>query len=197
MDDNNLILHHDDQPIRADARRNRERLLATAQSLFSQEGVDSVSMTAIAETAGVGKGTLYRHFTNKADLCNALLDEDMRALQGNVLTYFREHDEAPPLDKLNWFVAQVFQFVQRNRDLLLAQSDVGGIALDHAAHLWWRQTIVGLLSQVIPREHVAYSADVLYVMLDVRIIRFQQEALGYTDEQILAGLQRTVEQFVL
>lgn len=194
--DDNLIHHDSDQPLRADARRNRELLLQKAQSLFEQEGVEAVSMTAIAEAAGVGKGTLYRHFTNKANLCNALLDEDMRNLQGGVLAYFREHDDVPPLERLNWFLERVFRFVQRNKPLLRAQANVEELMLDHEAHIWWRQTIAGLLGQMIPREEVPYSADVLYVLLDVRTICFQQERLGYTDEQILDGLQRTAAQLV-
>ncbi|MEL6216458.1 MAG: helix-turn-helix domain-containing protein, partial [Pseudomonadota bacterium] len=83
--DNPLIIFDDDgTPSRADARRNRKLLLETAQALFEANGVDAVSMTAIADAADVGKGTLYRHFPNKAALCNALLDEDMHALQMDV-----------------------------------------------------------------------------------------------------------------
>lgn len=186
--DDSLLLPSDDTPARADARRNRELLLQTAQSLFERDGVEAVSMTAIADEAGVGKGTLYRHFASKADLCIALLDEDMRQLQMNVLTYLRENAANPPLENLQWFLQSVLSFVLRNIDTLTVESDSRGLGLDHPAHIWWRQTLAGLLAQAEPDDDVRYRADILFIMLDVRTIRFQQQALNYTEEDIFAGL---------
>ena len=59
---------------RADARRNRERILAAAREQFSEHGID-VHMEQIARGAGVGVGTVYRHFPAKEDLLQALADE--------------------------------------------------------------------------------------------------------------------------
>lgn len=194
MDNENPIIIAEDNltPARADARRNRRLLLETAQRLFEEHGVDNVSMTAIAEAAEVGKGTLYRHFTNKAALCNALLDEDMYELQADVLAQMRQ--ETLPLDKLKWFLERIFTFVHRNEALLLVESDGRGLELDHPAHFWWRQTIAGLLSQLHPGDDVRYATDVLYVMLDVRTIHFQRVVLNYDAAFIIAGLYRTAEQ---
>src|SRR5690606_32590114 len=80
MNNHNLIMP-DPRPTRADAVTNRELLLSTAPDLFERVGVDVVTMTPIAQEANVGKGTLYRHFNNKNDICQALLDQDMRDLQ--------------------------------------------------------------------------------------------------------------------
>ena len=68
-----------DQPsLRADARANHQALLSAAGELFAERGID-VSYEEIAERAGVGRATLYRHFPTKddllADLLGALLDE--------------------------------------------------------------------------------------------------------------------------
>jgi AcrR family transcriptional regulator len=57
--------------MRADARRNRERILAAAHEVFSEEGA-GVQMEAIARRAGVGVGTLYRHFPTKEALIREL-----------------------------------------------------------------------------------------------------------------------------
>src|ERR1044071_2199991 len=66
--------------IRADAARNRVAVPAAARApparLFAEHGVDAVSMDAIAAAAGVGKGTLFRRFGDKAGLAVALLDEE-------------------------------------------------------------------------------------------------------------------------
>jgi AcrR family transcriptional regulator len=62
----------DDREIRADAARNRERLLIAAENLFSERGVDA-SVAEIATRAGVGKGTFFRHFASKDDLISAIV----------------------------------------------------------------------------------------------------------------------------
>jgi AcrR family transcriptional regulator len=59
------------KPLRADARRNRDRLLAAAAEAFAAEGADA-SLDAIARRAGVGSGTLYRHFPTREDLIRAV-----------------------------------------------------------------------------------------------------------------------------
>lgn len=189
--DNSLLMPQDDSPLRADARRNRQHLLDVAHGLFDTEGVDAVSMTAIAEAAGVGKGTLYRHFTNKADLCNALLDDKMRRLQAHTLNYLRQ--DVTTLDKLQHVLVEIAGYVIRNKPMLLVESDGRGLELDHQAHYWWRQTIVGLLQQLRPGEDVRYHADVLYAMVDVRMLHFQQTVLGYGEELIFDGLRTTAE----
>src|SRR3954453_24235843 len=66
---------------RADAARNRRRILAAAARLFEERGVERTSMEAIASEAGVGKGTLFRRFGDRAGLVHALLDERERAFQ--------------------------------------------------------------------------------------------------------------------
>lgn len=62
--------------MRADARRNYERLVVAAREVFAQEG-GGASMEAIARRAGVGVGTLYRHFPNRIDLVEAVYRTDV------------------------------------------------------------------------------------------------------------------------
>jgi AcrR family transcriptional regulator len=60
--------------LRSDALRNRERLVASARELFARSGVD-VSVEEITRNAGVGMGTLYRHFPTKEELVDAVLED--------------------------------------------------------------------------------------------------------------------------
>ncbi|MDO9407738.1 TetR/AcrR family transcriptional regulator [Patulibacter sp.] len=61
------------RPLRADARRNRERVLAAATEVFAEQGAEA-SVAEIARRAGVGAGTLFRHFPTKHDLLLATLE---------------------------------------------------------------------------------------------------------------------------
>ncbi|MFI6873486.1 TetR/AcrR family transcriptional regulator [Streptomyces sp. NPDC050400] len=64
---------------RTDARLNRERLVAAAEEVFAEAG-PGASLNAIARRAGVGPGTLYRHFPNRQSLLTAVLTDRIRAL---------------------------------------------------------------------------------------------------------------------
>ena len=65
----------EDAAERADAARNRERILCSAARLFSERGADCVSMDDVALDAGVGKGTVFRRFGSRAVLAQAVLSE--------------------------------------------------------------------------------------------------------------------------
>ncbi len=67
------------RPMRADAKRNYERLVAAARTVFAQEG-GGASMESIAKEAGVGVGTLYRHFPKRINVVEAVYREDVDEL---------------------------------------------------------------------------------------------------------------------
>ncbi|HEY1827770.1 MAG TPA: helix-turn-helix domain-containing protein, partial [Acidimicrobiales bacterium] len=67
------------RPMRADAKRNYEKLVAAARTMFAREG-GGVSMEAVAKEAGVGIGTLYRHFPKRIDMVEAVYVEDVTEL---------------------------------------------------------------------------------------------------------------------
>jgi AcrR family transcriptional regulator len=68
-----------DRPLRADAQRNRDRLLAAATEAFAAEGQD-VALESVAARAGVGIGTLYRHFPNRDALVVAAYQQEVDTL---------------------------------------------------------------------------------------------------------------------
>jgi AcrR family transcriptional regulator len=67
------------RPLRADAARNREKLLAAAAELFAERGLD-VPLEHIARRAEVSIGTLYKHFPTRADFATAIFPERLAAL---------------------------------------------------------------------------------------------------------------------
>jgi AcrR family transcriptional regulator len=67
------------RPMRADARRNYDLLVVAARTVFAEQG-GGASMEAIAKQAGVGVGTLYRHFPKRIDIVEAVYRDDVAAL---------------------------------------------------------------------------------------------------------------------
>ncbi len=190
MDDNLLI--QDPRPVRADAVKNRELLLETAQRLFAQQGVDAVTMSEVAEVAGVGKGTLYRHFANKVDLCQVLIDQDQRGFQNRTLTRLREQGDVRT--DLEWYLRETLAFILRNREILFTSAV--GETLQHPAHRWWRQTIRGLLLRLNPLINVDYAADLLYIMVDPRTVQFQLQTQGYDSTFICDNIIAVVNRLI-
>jgi len=68
-----------ERPLRADARRNREKVLAAARAVFSEHGREA-QMDDVASRAGVGVGTVYRHFPTKEALIEALMVDAFRSI---------------------------------------------------------------------------------------------------------------------
>jgi AcrR family transcriptional regulator len=87
------------QRVRADARENRERILRVAHDVFAESG--DASLNSIAKKAGVGPGTLYRHFPTRAALILAVYQSDVQGLVESVPSVLATH---PPLVALRlWF----------------------------------------------------------------------------------------------
>ncbi len=194
MTENDLMILTEARPTRADALKNRALLLEVARTLFEAQGIEAVSMTAIAEAAGVGKGTLYRHFENKNELAMALLDHDQLELQESTFARLRSSFDARA--DLHWFLSAVLDFVLGHASLLNvpipgADSNV----LEHPAHLWWRLTIRGLLGRITfdSTRDLDYMADTLYLLVNVQTILFQRNFRHYDVERIRTNLCQTVD----
>src|SRR5450631_986807 len=71
---------------RADALRNRLHLLDMAREMLTEQNADKLTMDGLAERAGLGKGTVFRRFGTRAGIFQALLDDDERAFQEQVLS---------------------------------------------------------------------------------------------------------------
>ena len=70
-----------ERPLRADARRNRERILASARAVFAESGAEA-QIDDVARHAGVGVGTVYRHFPTKQALLAELVRQTFRLFTG-------------------------------------------------------------------------------------------------------------------
>ncbi len=109
---------------RADAVRNRRHLLATAREMLDGQGADTLTMDALAERAGLGKGTVFRRFGTRAGIFQALLDDDERAFQEQVLSGPPPLGPgAPPLDRLIAYGRARAEFLIEHREIARAALD--------------------------------------------------------------------------
>ncbi|HEX4216909.1 MAG TPA: helix-turn-helix domain-containing protein, partial [Acidimicrobiales bacterium] len=102
------------RPMRADARRNYERLVAAARDVFSREG-GGASMDAVARKAGVGVGTLYRHFPKRIDLVEAVYRTDVDTL---VQTAEEAVVDLEPWPAVKTFLEAFVRYAQGKRTFL-------------------------------------------------------------------------------
>jgi AcrR family transcriptional regulator len=100
--------------LRADARRNHERIVAAARTVFAQDGAGA-SMDAIAREAGVGVGTLYRRFPKRIDVVEAVYRTDVEEL---VQTAERVVAELEPEPAVVEFLEAFVQYARTKRTLL-------------------------------------------------------------------------------
>ena len=109
---------------RADAARNRRHLLATAREILTEQGADKLTMDGLAERAGLGKGTVFRRFGTRAGIFAALLDDDERAFQQQVLAGPPPLGPgAAPLDRLIAYGAARTCFLIEHCDIARATLD--------------------------------------------------------------------------
>ena len=129
---------------RADAARNRRRLLATAREMLAEQGADKLTMDALAERAGLGKGTVFRRFGTRAGIFQALLDDDEREFQEQVLSGPPPLGPgAPPLDRLIAYGRARIGFLIGHREIARAALDgkepvpAGSQSPLSRAHIWF------------------------------------------------------------
>ncbi|MFF3497078.1 TetR/AcrR family transcriptional regulator [Streptomyces sp. NPDC002795] len=119
-----------DRPARADARRNRERLLTAARTAFTRDDT-TVALEAIAREAGVGIGTLYRHFPTREALVEAVYSAELDAVTDAVQPLLRE---LPPQDALRAWLDRYADLVTAKRamagSLTLAPASGRGVTAD-------------------------------------------------------------------
>ena len=171
---------------RADAARNRERILSAAGTLVAESGIDAVSMEDVAKAACVGTGTLYRRFGDRAGLAFALLNEQTKDFQNALIA------GPPPLgpgvpaaDRLHAFGAGFLDLLETHAELMVAAAptvpESSGVMALYAAHLRI------LLVEAAPHLDPRYTAESLLAMLDPRQHLRMRHGLGYTLDRLVRG----------
>jgi len=193
------------KPERRDAAANRALILETADKLFAERGVQDVNMADIAQAAGVGKGTLYRRFANKGELCLALMDTQMTDFQNSILSRMQQLNAqgVPKLEQLDQFLDALVYFTDTHSPLLCVAQSAGLLQdveerMIQLPHFWQYMTVKGLLKTAVshhelsPNLDIEYLADALLAPLRADIFRYQREVRGFSLERISAGLRMII-----
>src|SRR3954454_14565304 len=148
----------DSQRERADAARNRARILEATGALVAEHGIEAVSMEAVARAACVGTGTLYRRFGDRAGLAFALLDEQTRDFQNALIS------GPPPLgpgvpaaERLRAFGEGYLELLERHSALMVAAAP-GGRA-GEGPHSFFATHLALLLGEAAPELDARFTAE--------------------------------------
>jgi AcrR family transcriptional regulator len=162
-----LPLLDEPRPERADARRNRLKVLEAAERLFAEQGVKNVSLDAIAAAAGVGKGTVFRRFGDRAGLAVALLDEREVELQAKILS------GPPPLgpgasavERVTAFLDAYLELLDRHVELFMDSENASdGARYRIGSYRLWHRHLAILVAEARPDLDADYTAHFILAPL--------------------------------
>ena len=176
-----------ESPERADAARNRERILCAAARLFSERGAGCVSMDEVAEAAGVGKGTLFRRFGSRAALARAVLSERERAFQERIIRGDPPLGPgAPALQRLIAFGHAVLDTLDSHAELTFA-AEVGGARFAAPPYAVYRLHLALLLREANPGCDAELLAESLLATLGADFFLYMRDAREVPLERLKAG----------
>lgn len=152
---------------RADAARNRAALITTAREMLSDVGADRITMDALAERSGLGKGTVFRRFGTRSGIFMALLGEAERAFQERILSGPPPLGPgAEPRDRLIQFGRARIRFLQDNREIARAAFD-GRTAVPFGPPTTMTQQHIRMLLQQVGVD--AADLDILAMQLNAAL----------------------------
>ena len=189
-----LPVFNAEPPERADAARNRRRVLDAAERLFA-ENPSCVTMEAVAAAAGVGKGTVFRRFGDRTGLVRALISDTEIELQEGLIR------GAPPLgpgaparERLIAFGAAYLQFLERHGRLL---ATAGGASwLLSEPYALYRTHVTLLLEQAGCGESAQYLGDVLMAPLAAPAFLYQRDLRERSLEELTAAYEDLVARLI-
>jgi AcrR family transcriptional regulator len=186
------------RPERADAARNRERVLAAARRLFAERGVRAVTMSDVARAAGVAKGTVFHRFGDRAGLALALVDAQERELQERILRGPPPLGPgAPPRERLLAFLEALAELTVANRELLLEIDGAAPAARYRTgAYRAWLQHVVLLLGELEAPGDRALLAHLLLAPLAADLVWYLHDEEGVDAAALAAALRELARRVI-
>ncbi|MFB6553071.1 MULTISPECIES: TetR/AcrR family transcriptional regulator [unclassified Streptomyces] len=179
----------EDEPcLRADAARNRARLLEAAARLVAEHGAAGVTMEAVAAAASVGKGTVFRRFGDRTGLLMALLDHSEKKFQAALLGGPPPLGPgAPPVERLRAFGCAMLRRSIDEMDLQLAAEPSAERRYTSAPRRFLRGHVALLLRQAVPDGDSELLSHTLLAYLDAALVHHLTEQCGVPPARLQAG----------
>ncbi|MGN6335261.1 TetR/AcrR family transcriptional regulator [Mycobacterium sp.] len=175
--------------VRSDARRNRERLLQAAAAAFTAHGA-AVSLESIARDAGVGIGTLYRHFPNREALVEAIYRAELAEVAAAAEQLLKRH---PPRIALRRWMDRYASFVAAKRGM--AESLQAIFASGALAPSQTRDSIVGAVEMLLQAGAAdatlradVQADDVVSSLIGIFLVSGTPEQTGRMLDLLVAGV---------
>ena len=176
---------HEAEGVRKDAARNHRLLLEAAAQLLAEDGADALTMDRLARRAGVGKGTVFRRFGNRARLMQALLEQvEQEFLAACVSGPPPLGPGAPPAVRLAAFGMQRLRLLAANSELARAADVDPRARYRHPSRRAALEHVTGLLrlaGSVPDPELAGYQ---LAAFLDAGLLLHLREDAGMTQERL-------------
>jgi AcrR family transcriptional regulator len=181
------------RPERADAAANRRRILDAARRVLAERGADGTSIDAVTAEAGVGKGTLFRRFGDRAGLFQALLDDSLRSFQDEFI------HGPPPLgpgapagQRLTSFFDHALELFDAQLELLLAlERDRRGPPI--GGYLAMSVHVESLVTEIDPELDASITAQLLLNAANPSVLRYLRRDAGIELARIQATMRRLIE----
>ena len=170
-------------------------ILHTASHLFSEHGVESVSMHQIARSVGIGQGTLYRRYSNKGDLCMDMMKENFDIFMGEINEYLTEGAELSVQERLSGVMRKIIAFIDKQSKWLgIVQSfnkfeEHKGDFFQSPPYLFLHHVLSNLIVEAVEKGQVqpidpAYTAHSFISVQSPHTYRQLRHVMGYSCEEI-------------
>lgn len=188
---------------RADAARNRLIILDAALHLFAEAKNPAVlTMDAVAEAAGVGKGTLFRRFGDRAGLLRAVFDLQVEQIANDI-----KHGssplgpDTPPKARILAILHAIIDLKLNNRSLTQAVESLTSVPnrspfiSEHYSYI--EDLLKELLTNILPKSEVVFATHALLGAARMDLLDYLSEEEGMTKEEIHQNLDNFVRRYFI
>lgn len=179
----------------------QNKIVDAAVQLFGEHGVENVTMHQIAKAAGIGQATLYRRYSNIGEICMSILSSNTQDFLDELDEFLASGSEdQSPLTRLNAIIEKIADYIDGKATMLIVikneySRELQLLQFNHPVFLYLHDIISGLYGKAIQQHEIdpldtALTTHSLVAALSPDLFLYQQKALGFKKEEIIAGVRR-------
>lgn len=179
----------------------QNKIADAAVRLFGEYGVENVTMHQIAKAAGIGQATLYRRYSNIGEICMAILSSNTQDFLDELDEFLLSGSRGQsPLAQLNAIIGKIADYIDGKATMLIVikndySRDLQLLQFNHPVFLYLHEIISGLYDKAIQQQEISpldttLTTHSLVAALSPDLFLYQQKALGFKKEEIIAGVRQ-------